>query len=225
MKKRNLIKIISAFLCVIMLMQIVPQTVLAAAADTESKGEVIVLSKDSPIMEVVYIGIGWVAGVLYLSRHVPPDVLFATIISMFGHGYEKGKGAGYILEIASSYIPKEDWTGSYPHPKTVNESKGIFSVYMDSRFLNKKFCLEYADEIIDKHADGKTFHGMDSERIAVELYGHAFIHYAIYFVRVTPLYFLFKNTVDDFYNRSDPIDVNFNESERRMKIFNLLWGK
>ncbi len=223
MKSNKLLKIISVLLVVITMFQIPSQTVFASESAKNDTSQVKI---DAEVIDnTVFIGLGFAAGILYLAKNVPFKVLLSTITSMIEHGYDFGESAGYILEIAGSYIPKEDWSEGFPHPQKVDEKKGLIRVYMDSRFLNRKFCLGYADEIIETYADGKSFHGMDSERIAIELYGHAFIHYAIYFVRLTPFYIFLKGTIDDFYKSSDPIDVNYNEKEERMKIFNMLWGK
>lgn len=216
---KRIVKTISVVLCVIIMWQMT----LQVFAETPEKGDVIIFTEASPLREAVYISIGFLAGMWYLSKNVPPEVSVFSVISMLGHGLEEGKGAGYILEIASSYLPKDDWTQGYPYPVSVNNLKGRFSVHMDFRFLNKDFCLEYADKIIETQGDGETFHGMNSRRIAVEIYGHAVIHYAIYFIRLTPLYDILKNVIDDFYSSSDPIDVNYNESTFRMIIFNILW--
>lgn len=223
MKAKKLLKIISVLLVVITLFQIPSQTVFATASANEKVSEVKI---DAEFIDnTVFIGLGFIAGILYLAKNVPFKVLLSTITSMIKHGYSFGESAGYILEIAGSYIPKEDWSEGFPHPQKVDEKKKLIRVYMDSRFLNRKFCLEYADEVINTYSDGIDFCGMDRERIAIELYGHAFIHYAIYFVRLTPFYIFLKGTIDDFYASSDPIDVNYNEKEERMRIFNLLWGK
>lgn len=215
--------IISVILLVAMMSQIPLQASAQMSSEQGETGEIIIFTEASPLREPVYISIGFLAGLWYLSKNVPQEVSAFSVISMLGHGLEQGKGAGYILEIASSYLPKEDWVDGYPYPISVNESKGRFSVHMDSRFLNKDFCLEYAKTIIKKQGDGDSFHGMSQKRIAVEIYGHAVIHYAIYFIRLTPLYKLMKNTIDDFYSSSDPIDVNYNESKFRMIIFNMIW--
>lgn len=226
MKTKKYLRVISAILVLVTVFQFATQTVFATS---EIKSDVISEEKqaetEKAIVDSIFIGLGFIAGLLYIAKNVPPRVLLATIISMIGHDFDKGEAAGYILEIASSYIPEEDWETSVPHPISISEEKGKFRVYMDSRFLDKKFCIEYAQEIIDTYSDGKSFHGMDSERIAIEIYGHAFIHYAIYFIKATPFYIFLKSTIDGFYKSSDPIDVNYNESESRMKIFNLLWGK
>ncbi len=226
MKTKKYLRVISVILVLVTVFQFGTQTVFAASITREDVvSEDKLAETEEAIIDSAFIGLGLVAGLLYIGKNVPPRVLLATIISMIEHDFDKGEAAGYILEIASSYIPKEDWETSVPHPTSISEEKGKFSVHMDSRFLDKKFCIEYAEEIIDTYADGKTFHGMDSERIAIEIYGHAFIHYAIYFVKATPFYIFLKSTIDGFYKSSDPIDVNYNESESRMKIFNLLWGK
>lgn len=226
MKSKKYLRVISVFLVIVTLFQFATQPVFAATAtESEVVSEEKQAETEQAIVDNIFIGLGLVAGLLYIGKNVPPRVLLATITSMIEHDFDKGEAAGYILEIAGSYIPKEEWETGIPHPTSISEEKGKFSVHMDSRFLDKKFCVEYADEIIDKYADGNTFHGMDSERIAIEIYGHAFIHYAIYFVKMTPFYLLLKSTIDGFYKSSDPINVNYNESESRMKIFNLLWGK
>lgn len=226
MKTKKYLRIISAILVLVTVFQLGTQTVFAAnATKSDIVSEEKLTETEEAIVDSAFIGLGLLAGLWYIAKNVPPGVLLATITSMIEHDFDKGEAAGYILEIASSYIPKDEWETGKPNPLSVNAEKGKFSVHMDSRFLGRKFCVQYADKIIDAYGDGETFHGMDSERIAIEIYGHAFIHYAIYFVKATPFYLLLKSTIDGFYKSSDPIDVNYNESESRMKIFNLLWGK
>ncbi len=217
MKTRRLVKIISILLVVI--------TVFTAAAPcvsaSEKEKEVIILTQESPLRNAVYTGLGFVVGVLYLSKHVSPIVLAETVISMLGHDYSGGKGVAYILEVAASYIPKENWENKYPHPYSVNYKREIISFYMDVRFLDKRFCADYAEGIINKFGDGTTLFGLGKERIAVEIYGHAMVHFGIQAIRSTPFYLLFREKLDNLYKRSDPIEVNVEETH--MEIFNAIW--
>ncbi len=225
MKTKKYLRVISAILVLVTVFQFGTQTVFAASETKSVAAEQKALNEEVALLDNTLLGLGMVAGLLYIAKNVPMSVLFATITSMIEHDFTKEEAGLYILEIAFSYLPKEDWETGVPKPMSVSEENGKFSVHMDSRFLGRKFCREYAQKIIDTYGNGEDFHGMDSERIAIEIYGHAFIHYAIYFVKATPFYLLLKDTIDSFYRSSDPIDVNYNESESRMKIFNLLWGK
>ena len=58
------------------------------------------------------------------------------------------------------------------HPiKLINDT--YFQVEYSAIFLDPGVCLFYAYEIIDVYGNGLTLCGMDAERIAKEIYGHA----------------------------------------------------
>ena len=174
------------------------------------------------IEDAIYIITGMLGGLLYLSGCVPTVVLNGYVNSMLGHNFQSGKEmTDYILTIVEAFMPPDGWSIEYPYPTTITNVG--FQVIMDGRFLGKNYCLEYARLIIDNFGNGERFYGMDEERIAIELYGHAFIHFLLPIVKESSIYNDHSDVIDDIYNSSDPIDVNYNESPERMLGFSFIW--
>ena len=174
------------------------------------------------IEDIIYIITGMLGGLLYLSKCVPEVVLIGYVNSMLGHDFQNGREmTDYILTIVEAFMPPEGWSQEYPYPTEITTAG--FQVIMDGRFISKYYCLEYADAIINRFGNGSTYLGMDRERIAIEIYGHATIHFLLPIVKTSFIYDKYANKIDDWYTRSDPIDINYDETTERMLVFSLIW--
>ena len=119
-----------------------------------------------------------------------------------------------------------------------------FSVKMDWSFLSKKFCEKFSGEVIKRGKEKNKFRSMNKHRISVELLGHA-VASAIAVGALTESYISkeirkyipvkFVKTVmkkvseiiDDaskkILTHTKDIDVNNNETIKRMAVFHMIW--
>ena len=122
------------------------------------------------------------------------------------------------------------------HP--VDPKDNGFQISMSEDFKDPEICLYYAYEIVDTYGNGQTYYSMDAERIALEIYAHAWLYY-------------FGMDIDQANNNNDinvwndgeyggysivgqlianycighgaPIDVNNDESDFRLFCYKVIW--
>ena len=119
-----------------------------------------------------------------------------------------------------------------------------FSVKMDWSFLSKKFCEKFSGEVIKRGKEKNKFRSMNKHRISVELLGHA-VASAIAVGALTESYISkeirqyipikFVKTVmkkvseiidgasKKILTHTKVIDVNNNETIKRMAVFHMIW--
>lgn len=177
------------------------------------------------IEDLIYTVTGVIGSLIYLSERVSFTVLMGYVTSMLGHNFESGREmADYLLRIVEANMPRDDgWkTAAYPYPINIDWKNENVELIMDIRFTNKNYCLSYADMLINTFGNNSTLWGMDRERIAIEIYGHAKIHFELNKIQNNApfIYELIEKNFG-FYNSSDPIGVN--SGETRMVVFELIW--
>ena len=130
-----------------------------------------------------------------------------------------------------------DWSGCLyieNHPVSALGENG-FDISMSEEFLDPAVCLYYSYELVDQIGDGTILCGMTAERIAMEIFAHAWLYYWGYneknniqqqFERyeipsIEELILL--PAANYLINHGDPITVNNDESIGRMFVYKVLW--
>ena len=118
-----------------------------------------------------------------------------------------------------------NWADSYSGFVTTDTG---FNVNMNLKFLSRKFCLNYAEDIIREYGKRKNifsqkkYKNMTATRIAKEIWFHALVYYA-----GTPLQSFLKSKGYSWKQLNNWIDsakyIEVNNNDKREIIFSLVW--
>ena len=119
-------------------------------------------------------------------------------------------------------------------------SSNGFTIRMSNEFNDPYYCLRYSHELVSERGYNGTYLGMDAERIALEIYSHAFLYdWSIWLIQ-SPYestdYWKYHDTSlpgigqhfqkklgEYLFIHSNEITVNADESRARVFIYKTIW--
>lgn len=173
------------------------------------------------------------SGFYYLqSRYYDPATGRFLNADMMEYIGLSGTTLGYnaFLYCENGAIARIDYTGYYWHQnyKGFELTKNGFNVDENKRFLSRAFCLSYANDFLRKHGRWvlwrfcRVYSGMNSTRIAMELWFHALAYYLGSYMKTVLSYFKKSSAkLDSIIDSARKINVN--SDDNRVAYFKLVW--
>ena len=131
----------------------------------------------------------------------------------------------YCLNNPVNMVDKEGlWAEKYAGFKLV---KNIgFNVRMHINFLSRPFCRRFAKDVISREGSGwlifRKLYGMDTVRIAAELFAHAVAYYAASAIK-SVLNFVGLNLSVLDKIRKEAGDLNVNNNDKKAWAYYAVW--